>query len=455
MKNQDDAWSSLDEDEESQSFVVSDSYSSSSDSSSDSESSSSSSSSSRSEPDIKRPKISQSAMSTRAASPACTPRRPVSKEPSSVRPDTTSRKDERRMLLDSLAKRRRLSTGARAVDMKEVSESLSDESSDFVVSDNEIEEFSNGESFSSGSSSEEMEGPGFYSRISEMISRKERNDKSISDTMSTREAFKTMMASLAVRLVSPNCEFPDENKKLRKQLPTFKAAQSKIERELLTRRDISKPNYWRPSSLFVRAIEAYPELHLMNMRNYFASREMDEECEACHRKGWTTDVSFRGTAYDSGSLWRGNLQKWLTEIHLPHLAKGKSNGSSNSESDSFIGSDVAAYASSGHMLGTQCAFNVRVYHELHHFKHKILCKLYNWLVKHRLTRSIEAVLGALEAQKDGEVEEWFSAYERVINLSEMKFDKFTDPLGNYSPTKDVRKSISVKAESRRRKSSRF
>lgn len=341
--------------------------------------------------------------------------------------------------------------------MEEVSESsLSDESSDFVVSDNEIEEYSSGESFSSGSSSEEMEGPGFYSRISEMISRKERNDKSISDTMSTREAFKTMMAFLAVRLVSPDCEFPDENKKLRKQLPTFKAAQSKIERELLTRRDISKPNYWRPSSLFVRAIEAIPEIHLMNMRNYYASREMDEECEACHRKGWTTDLSFRGTPYDSGSLWRGNLKKWLTEIHLPFLTKGKANGSLSSESDSFIGNELAAYASAGQMLGTQCAFNVRVYHELHHFKHKNLCKLYNWIVKHHLTGSIEAVLEALEAQKDGEVEEWFSAYEWVINLSEMKFDKFTDPLGNYSPTKHVRKSISVRsADNRRRYSSRF
>lgn len=448
-----DEWSSLDEDE-SDSFIAS-SGTGSSDDSSDNSSDDGSSPSSDSGNDRRRKKsetggprstgktkavaVSSSesdvgpksrrksaGLSTRAVSTrSSTPSAPVS-----------GAKSTRKAVLDSLAKKRRLSKVQYRdePDFIESGDSLSDSSRDFVVSGSE-------------SSEGEMD-PGFYARVSQMMDRKSEKSQSISDSMSPRSAFLLMLKYYAIRFVSPGMRFPVATKKFKKQLPSFEAATRKIERDLEARRDITKPSYWRPDSPHVVLMNAYPDYR----RSPF-SHDPDQLCDACNKRGrLAATLTLRGRKYNSAKLWKeSDLKSWLRAHRLSLLVKDES-GTSSSDSDSSSDEGWVGFEGPTLTCGDTCFKNVQVYHKLQHSKHHILFRLYHWISNQRLAGSADRVVEELEFQKDGIVEQWFENYLELTTLSERNCDTFTDVLGGFSPAPAAKR---IPSESKRRKSFRF
>ena len=372
-------------------------------------------------------------ISTRDNSRSVTPA-----SPKRVRPFTTSKKQERQALLDSLAqKRRRITRGADPSPEESIE-------SDFVVSDNEVE------SERSSSDAESVQGPSFYARISNMMDKKDNKEKSIAESFSTRGAFRYLIRYYAICLVSPGCEYPINDKALRKELPTLKAAVKKLERELEARRDIARSNYWKPDSDIQIALDSRSEIKFRPVRHHWDTQ--DEVCDSCHRKGWSVEAELKGFLYDSKSLWKGDVKKWLKQLRLPilHPTSGNETLSDSSESD---GSTPAPGPAVDHLiLGSNCAGNTFVYHRLQHSKHHIILPLYRWIVQNRLASSIPALVEALNQERDGIVEMWFDKYEGFIATSETQYETATDPLGTTSPPPLPRPKV---AKAKRRNSSRF
>lgn len=334
-----------------------------------------------------------------------------------------SAKQVRKSVLDSLvAKKRRLSSSS--VPLEVVSSSPEEEeSSEFVVSDNdEMSSFSGDDD------------PGFYARVSHMLDRKERKEKAFSESFSQRGAFHQLMIYYAVCLVSKDCEFPTKIKALKKQLPSFKAALRKIEKEITSRRDITRPSYWKPDSDFLKILNAFPNMRSFPYRCQFSD---DGQCDGCLRNNrLSVVVTLGGHTYNSKAVWEGNLKHWTKSMKLPFLNRETSSASSSDD-------DYEVFEPGSHFnLGGVCASNVRIYHILNHWKHSQLMKLYNWIVSRRLAGDLKKLVETLENEKGGIVEQWFEQFEECTTLSEKNCDKFTDPLGSHSPSaRQVRKSV--------------
>lgn len=401
MSSEDDGWSSLDD------FIVLDSATESSSESDSSSSDSSSSSSFSAEPKVRK-RNSTTPLSQKSTKPVT----PVTVKDSA--------KEARKSVLESLVKKRRLSSGSASVRKNDRSVSSEEESSEFLVSDN------NGTS----SSSEGEEDPGFYARVSHIMEKRDRQEKSFIDSFSPRSAFLKVIIYYALCLVSENCVFPVKKPSLKKELPVFKAAARKIEGEIKSRRNSTKPSYWKPGSEFNQILDAFP-----NLRSYPFRRQRDGgECDGCRRTNRLSVVALLGGhAYNSQSLWEGNIKSWIRCMKLPLL--GNAAGGSSDDSSEGPEEETPLLEPGSHFnLGGVCANNVRIYHILNHWKHSQLLKLYNWIVDRRLARNVKALVETLESEREGIVEQWFEQFQECTTLSETNCDKYTDPLGSHSPS---------------------
>ena len=401
-----DGWSSLDG-SESDSFIAS-----SSDSSSSSSSSSSSCSDSSSSSEVSLKKVVKKKANTPASQRSTTP-----VTPSSVK---DSAKKSRASVLESLSKKRRLSSSSRRAISSEES-SLSESSEDFIVSDDQS-------SYSSG----EEQDPGFYARVSHMLDKKDRKDKSFTESFSPRSAFNQLIIYYAICLVSKNCMYPATKKYFQKQLSSFQAAARKIESEIKARRNINKPSYWKPESNFVKILDAFPNLRSFPYRGMLGVNINEGVCDGCFRNNrLSVVVNLGGHAYDSRALWDGNIKKWIQSMKLPFLTESDKDVTSSEEEYQLL--EPGTHFN----LGGVCASNVRIYHILNHWKHGQLFKLYNWIVSQRLAGDVKVLVARLEDQRDGIVEQWFEEYQQCTSLSEKNCDKFTDPLGSHSPSEKL------------------
>ena len=429
----DDDWSSLDDD---LSFITSsDDDGSSSSSSDDSYSSESSVESKKITP--KRKATPVSTLTTRANTPII----------SSTRAVTTSKKNERKSILDSLVNKRRRMSGPVQIDSSnsELSDSSED---DFIVSDNEevddTTSDSDDESYDS-SSSEDREGPGFYSRISEMMNRKDRTERSIRDSLTMRSAFEYMVTYYAICLSQRDYAFPEDtiDRKYRKQLPVMRAAVEKVERELQSRRELSRSNTWKPDSEWLVHVETHGYFRFIRMSNFYVARDHEERCVACNKKGWTTLLESKGSRYDPKSLWGGNLKKWMREMGWSRAH----NKSSESE--------LEPATEGSYILGTTCVNNLYVYLTLHHSKFRILCWIYSWMRTRGLIHaSVSEIVERIEAEKTITIEEWYGKLEAMLSCIESTFDAYSDPLGGYEGTFNEVKRISLEPK-KRKSSNRF
>jgi hypothetical protein len=433
-KDQDD-WSSLDEEDDDSSFITS--------SSSDEESSSSEEEEDRKMSPVKiTPKRkTASTLTTRENSPERAVRAVA----------TSSKKSERKSILDSLVnKRRRRSL---EVPVTSSSSEFSSSEDDFIVSDNEDAESQtsdntrgNSDSYES-SSSEDRDGPGFYSRISEMMDRKDRSERSIRESLTMRTAFQYLVTYYAICMSQKNYEFPENSidRKYKKQLPVMRAAVDKVERELQARRELSRSNTWKRESEWLIHLESHGYFRFIRMSNFYVARDNEERCVACNKKGWTTLLESKGPRYDSKSLWSGNLKKWMRDMgwSRSHTKGGPSE------------TELEPSTEESYILGSTCVNNLYVYLTLHHSKCRILCWIYSWLrTRGLLHASVDEIVERIEAEKAVTVEEWFGKYEAILTCIESTFDAYSNPLGGNEGTFSEVKRISIEPK-KRRSSNRF
>ena len=424
MSNE-DGWSSLDEGRLGQGQSESDSDSSSSQSSLSDSLSESTFKSSSSESVVVRRKKKRT--------------RPLPATTSKISTRANSPKSARKSILDSLAKKRRMTMSNRKV------QSWDSESSerDFVVSDNHESSDYTGDyssESSSGSSRSSAEDFGFYARVSSMMDKRDRKSVHASETLSPRMAFFEMLKYYGLCFMNPKAQFPSHIKTFKRQLPVLEAAIKKIESSLVSRKQITTPSYWKPDSDLVQALNKYP------IYNRSRFRHMKELCDGCNKQAQlSATITLKGNVYDSDALWKGDVRSWLKSMRLP-LLTGKQEESSDSEdgsSSSESGSDHPELPEEMSMtFGDKCLSNVQIYHTLQHAKHRILMDLYRWMVAHRLASdSGEKFLKTLQDNREGIVEQWYEKYKEDTELSEKNCARFTDPLGSYSPPpmKDAKK----------------
>ena len=397
---------------------------------------------------------------------------------------------DRKSVLDSLVKRRReIAEKSKYFDtpfdssQENESGSSEDDDDNFVVSDSSHDESCSSETSSSensknrpkkrrtkkfhgdSSSSDEPSSDdsmssaddsfGFYARVSSLIDKKREKLNTVADTMSPRQAFQLCMQYYAMCLVSRNCEYPkhSENKKLNRILPELQLGVRRIERELMSRRDNIRPSYWKDESVFVRAIHRYPRLEKIDHRKFWEHKYDQEPCAACHRMGWSWELRFRGDAYDSRSLWKGNIRDWLKAMDLPLVGKAKHVGgeseSENSDERNWTDDDpeVSDFVSRRIEVGTQCASNVEIFHALQHSKNYFMRKIYDFIVNQNLEDSLTNVVRTFKDPKNHFVGKLYDAYNELIQLSESRFEIDDDegPVDN----------IKIASKDKRRQSNRF
>lgn len=358
-----DDWSSLDDDSIIASSDEKDSVSSSCSSSSESSSSESFT------------KQSISKTSTRVSTPHKNVQVPNSAEPSKLKSSA------RKVALESLVKRRRRS--ANIASSSSSSASLSED------------DFLNDESVS------EDEGPGFYSRVTNSMDKKDkRKSVGVSNGLSQREAFCMFVEYNALCLVSPNGQLPIGKLPKNVKADLLIDCARRIEKDLCARRDSVKPNYWKPDSELVTALNSYTTIQ----QQFLPRREwVDGKCFSCPKIGYSRIITFRGKLWDSNSLWNGDISGWLSEIEAPP-----------------IGTQLVM------TFGSKCGHNCYVYHSLQHSKHFILLDLYQYICnKNSSQKSPEILLTELK-KDDSIMDALYKKYERYKQISESQNEEILD-----------------------------
>ena len=310
-------------------------------------------------------KKSNSNVSTRDPSPSDKKAKAKSESSSQicVLSDTKSR---RKSALDSLVKKRaRVSV---------------------IESESSIE--SNEDSFLASSNDSECENdPGFYSRVTSSIDRKEmRSSLGSSNGLSFHEAFRLFVQHYAVCLVSKSFEFPVS--RFKHKGPMLVDAARRVEKDLTARRDNARPSYWKSDSLLLAALNGYTVLRIKRL----SRREWsDGQCFGCSKVGYSVETNFTGKFYDSVSLWKGDLKKWATKKVEPSKT-------------------IKSYASDTLTFGGKCCHNCYVYHSMQHSKHCLL----------------SAILKYVEKQNDPSPEDILQLIKDDVRFTDKMYDKYLE-----------------------------
>ena len=247
----------------------------------------------------------------------------------------------------------------------------------------------------------------YYARVNSEMDREERRQSKFvgNTTMSIREAFFEFIKFYVLRLINGKGEFPSNDKKFARQLPILKACVDRIESSISNRKMLFAPSYWPRDSKLRDDLHRFPEYKTSHSRKYWRI------CDACEKNARVSaTVTLRGRPYDSVSLWKGDIGKWLKSMR------------------SGVDKDVDGPSM---VHGDTCLDNVRIYHKMHHWKHKMLLSILVWIESLKLAGSDpHKAVKILESEKDETVEKWFDEYKKIKSLSEMNCEEISDPLGS-------------------------
>ncbi len=247
----------------------------------------------------------------------------------------------------------------------------------------------------------------FYARVNSEMDREKRRQSGflVNTTMSLREAFFEFIKFYVLRLINGKGEFPLDDKKFARQLPILKASVDRIESSISNRKMLFAPSYWPRDSQLRDDLHKFPEYKTSHFRKYWRI------CDACEKNARVSaTVTLRGRPYDSVSLWKGDIGKWLKSMR------------------SGVDKDVDGPSM---VHGDTCLDNVRIYHEMHHWKHKMFLSILVWIEERKLAGSDpHKAVKILESEKDETVEKWFDEYKKIKSLSEKNCEEISDPLGS-------------------------